>query len=164
MKPKAKSNASAYQIGYRSAYAATSWTLSGETFDLNDEATEHAAAAVRGGEIGEQQAADYIKGFAEYCREHFGTWTATERAAGLVFRCISAGEAWDSYQWGVPGAKHYHVYEDGDELVLADYFPESVEVGNSWACEVYRHGFAGQGYGPTLCDAVAAALADAKDA
>ena len=79
----------------------------------------------------------------------------------LGFKPISHEEAWSAYLWGCGEcATDYHVYEDANKLVLVDRFPDSTDPLYGWACEVYTHGLAGAGYGPTFEDAVARALVD----
>ena len=152
----------AYENGYQNAYGVTSWALSGKKFNVADEAASEAARAVRLGDIKAADSDEFARGFIDFCREHFGDWDAYELAEGYAFRCISAEEAWNSYFWGVAGARAFHVYDDGVLVMLANYFPAGVEVGDTWACEVYMRGdFMGQGYGPTMQRAVSAALEDA---
>lgn len=79
----------------------------------------------------------------------------------LDFVPITHEEAWSMYLWGVGEcAADYHVHEDAGKLVLFDRFPDSTDPLYGWACEVYTHGFAGDGYGATVAQAVARALVD----
>ena len=65
---------SPYTLGYESAYGATSWTLSGQTFNAAEEAERRAERANLAGEA----RAAFVRGFVDWCREHAGAWTATE--------------------------------------------------------------------------------------
>ena len=103
----------AYENGYQNAYGVTSWALSGKKFNVADEAASEAARAVRLGDIKAADSDEFARGFIDFCREHFGDWDAYELAEGYAFRCISAEEAWNSYFWGVAGARAFHVYDDG---------------------------------------------------
>lgn len=80
---------------------------------------------------------------------------------GLEFEPITASKAWNTYLWGVGDlATDYHVYEDSRILVLVDRFTDTSDCSLEWACEVYKDGFMGDGYGRTFEDAVANALVD----
>lgn len=61
-----------YDMGYQTAYAKTSWRLSGETFNAYEEAFKEAY----GYKLLDDDARRFIKGFVDYCATHSGTWTA----------------------------------------------------------------------------------------
>ena len=63
-----------YALGYGAAYGATSWTLSGKTFNATEEAERRAD---REGLAGDDRA-EFVRGFVGWCREHVRTWTTEE--------------------------------------------------------------------------------------